>query len=346
MNDVRQVVLGVLAALLSSAILLGSLALSLAEGGQLVALLPSSTATLVVTVTNTPTLPPPPTTRPGEPTYTPSPTPLPTATPTDTSTPTPFPTSPRCPQPDDWKSIIAPLGATVYSLADAYDVPPKIMAEYNCLPLSSSPLPANSTVYVPKRTPTPTATKVTCGPFPGWVKGYTIQPGDTLYRLSLIFRVSVEDLQIANCLGNSTQIHAGERFWVPFVPPVVPSRTPVRTPTPVAQPTHTPTNPPTATSQPTNTPRPTATSTSLPGPTRTPTRIPQPTDNPTDSPTPAPSDTPIPSDTPVPPATNTPVPSDTPLPPNTPVPTDTPQPKNTLPSPIQTPPPGMALAPV
>jgi hypothetical protein len=348
MKDIRQVVLGVLAALFSSVILLGSLTLSLAEGGKLVALIPSRTSTLAPTPTDSPTPPPPPpTTRPGEPTYTPSPTPLPTATPTDSPTPTLLPTAANCPQPDNWKSILVPLGATLYSLAEAYEVTPQLMADKNCMLLTTGELPAGATIYVPRRSPTPT--KLACGPYRGWVHGYVIKPGDTLSRLSQIFGVSINQLQVANCLGNSVAIQAGQLFWVPFIPTPVPTRTPARTPTPIPPRTSTPTNPPavtpsdTPTDQPTRTPRPTIPPTNPPGPTSTATRTAVPTAIPTNtqtpSPTPVATDTPVPTDTPTP--SNTPVPTDTPVPPtDTPLPTDTPSSNETMRTP------GMALAPV
>ena len=53
-----------------------------------------------------------------------------------------------------------------------------------------------------------------CGPFPGWIMGYVVRRGDTLYRIALRFRTSVADLEQANC-KTSSRIYAGERLWVP-----------------------------------------------------------------------------------------------------------------------------------
>jgi hypothetical protein len=153
--------------------------------------------------------------------------------------------------------------------------------------LITSRLIAGSILYVPG--PAPTPPPVACGPLPGWVF-YTIQPGDTLYRLSLTFGVSISQLQLANCMGNATHILAGQRIYTPFLPPVLPSHTP--TIPPATEPVPSP-EPPTTT----------PTSTSPPPPTATP------------SPTPtlSPSDTPIIEETP----TSTPVIEETP--------TDTPE---------------------
>jgi LysM repeat protein len=44
---------------------------------------------------------------------------------------------------------------------------------------------------------------------------YIVQPGDTLFRLSLRFRTTVAALQAANGLGGSIRIYAGQRLLVP-----------------------------------------------------------------------------------------------------------------------------------
>ena len=107
-----------------------------------------------------------------------------------------------------------------------------------------------------KDTPTPSATAFDCGPPGDWVD-YTAHQGDTLEALSAAYRVSIEELQHANCMGTSTAFTAGDFIFVPNVPTSTPTFTATFTPTLV--PTMVP---------PTNTPRPT-----IP-PTFTPTPIP------------------------------------------------------------------------
>ncbi len=55
-----------------------------------------------------------------------------------------------------------------------------------------------------------------CGPFPGWVKAYVVQPGDTMFHIAVLYQTTVTSLQRANCKTNYL-IFAGERLWVPNV---------------------------------------------------------------------------------------------------------------------------------
>lgn len=153
-----------------------------------------------------------------------------------------------------------------------------------------------------------------CVPPEGWIE-YQVKPTDSLLRLSLLYRTSIEALQIANCLGDRTLIQPGQTL---FVPPL---------PTPTATPTHTPTRTrvPSSIGMPTSPPQsgnnpspPTATSTFI-----FPTSTPQPTATPI-----PPTATPLPTSTrtlPPPPTQPTPTPFVPPTPtlPNTPEPTYT-----------------------
>lgn len=283
MNQFRELLLGILAALMSIIILGGSIILAVTED--------SASVAQAISITPSPTQSPTPlaTTLPGEPTYTPSPTPLPTSTPTQTSPPP----STSCPPPSGWVSITINPGDTLESLADTYDTSPDELAQANCLLTES--LPAGATIYVPEVTPTrtstlaPPPTSVQCGHPAGWIL-YTVQPGDNLYRIGLAYGVTIRQLQQANCMGYSTSIRVGDRLYVPNVPtitftasstptptktatstPIPPTATATQTMTPVpntATPTFTPTESPTA--APTNTPTDTATSTMTPEATATP----------------------------------------------------------------------------
>lgn len=213
------------------------------------------------------------------------------ASPTISSTPTEeeIPTSVVCPAPTDWSSYIVQPGDTLNTLAQRYGIPAATLKTANCL-LSDDLLP-DTRLHVP---PYPTATPIPCGPPYNWTAFYTVQRGDNLYRIGLKYRVSVQQLQQANCLGYSTQIKAGQRLYVPNVP----TSTPVRTNTPTATSTAliTATNTPTATA--TSTPDNTATlppsmTASPPPATETFTPVP-PSATATDIPTSNPTDTPLP----------------------------------------------------
>ncbi|RPI35173.1 MAG: LysM peptidoglycan-binding domain-containing protein [Chloroflexota bacterium] len=274
MSQARQVVFGFLAAFLTTAITLGALYIALVEGGQTFALV--STSTFTFTATQMPTLqatstslPTVSTASPGEPTFTATLAPEPSAT----YTLMPPPTS--CPPPGGWSAITVQLGDTLAGLAQAYNTTTEALTQANCL-LTTNLIPGTF-LYVPGSLPTPPIAQ--CGPPPGWIF-YTVNPGDTLYRISQMYGITVDQVQFANCLNNNTLIRPGQRLYVPNVP----VRTPVVPPTPVPSPTPEPTETP----EPSSTPQPVPSDT--PVPTNTP-EIPIPSETPT-------PDTPVPTDIP------------------------------------------------
>ena len=298
MKDLRQVILGILAGLLSTALLFGSLSLALVEGNMRQALAPSATLPGSPTLSGSPTPTPPgftpsptSTLQPGQPSLTPTRTPTPSITPT-----------PACPYPSDWIRITVLPGDTLESLAEQYHTTAQILKAANGLPTDF--LVEGNVLYVPPlptQTPQPTVTKtpIPCGPYPGWVL-YTIRPGDTLYSLAITFNTTVWQLMVANCLPNSN-ITAGELLWVPNLP------TPTYVTPPTSPPTRTPTTVFTATPVPSSTlpvykPTPTGTETPTPNSTETPTptntETATPTDTPSETPTGTPSATATPTDTP------------------------------------------------
>ena len=299
MNPRRELISGLLAALVSIIIIGGSFAISFAEDGLSLTLAPAPASTS--TTTPTVLIPTP---LPGEPTHTPSPSPLPT-----TPTIPPSPTS-SCPMPSGWVIITIGPGYTLNSLAQLYNITPETLAEANCLIISK--LTPGTTLYVPGPLPTstpnrpsiPTPSPVHCGAPQGWVL-YTVQQGDTLYSIGVARGVNVAQLQAANCMGNSTIIKIGQRIYVPNVPTVIPSSTATATPTPTPTlpPTLTPI-PPTAThtleattaAAPSETPTPTGT-VSTETPSATPTSTSTSTDTPTPLPTLTPTFTPSPTAT-------------------------------------------------
>ncbi len=314
--DVRQGALGVLAALLSILLVIGSLALSMIEGQVTLAGAPTGTWTATATTTK---LPPTPTETVSTQAATSMVTPATSLTPSSTAsiTPTLLPPPPpsACPPPEGWSPITVQPGDSLASLAQTYNVSEQLLAQANCL-VTNTLLPG-TTLYVPGM-PTPPPPPV-CGPPPGWVF-YIVQSGDTLYHLSQIYRVSVAQLQVANCLGNSTYIRTGQRLYVPFT--VLPTRTKTPAPEPSVVPTTSftpipsftptvfvPSNTPTSTTPPpgltaTLTPTPTATNTATVVPTATDT----PTATATNTSTVVPTVTPTPTDTVVPTPTLTPTP--------------------------------------
>jgi LysM repeat protein len=328
-SDIRQGLFGLLTAALSALIILGSFALSMAEGEIRLALAPSPTA---LTGQTNPTFPSIATPLPGEPVFTPTGSnpqavppeaQAPVSTPTGQSGPTnmvpagasPTPPAPpplaACDQPPGWNRITVQPGDTLRSLANKHDLDPAELAAKNCL-VAETLLPG-TTLFVPGRQQAVEPTQK-CGPPAGWVY-YTVRQGDTLYRLSRILGVTVGQLQDANCMANQTIIRVGQQIFVPFLPAPPTLIPPTRTnPPPTAPRTPTPV-PPTATNPPVNTQPPATTVPAIPTE-RPPTRTPRPT-------TPPPTDAPPPT---LPPTTEPPPVTEPPvtIPPTEPQPTEPP----------------------
>jgi len=106
--------------------------------------------------------------------------------------------------------------ATPTSTAELPPPPAATPSEYPPTPLpavtAELPPPPPPTEPLPLPTPQPTP----CGPPLGWA-AYTIQPGDTLYSISIRTGTSVEQLKLANCLI-SDQIYYGQPLFVPYLP--------------------------------------------------------------------------------------------------------------------------------
>jgi LysM repeat protein len=112
-------------------------------------------------------------------------------------------------------------------------------------------------------TSSPTYTVSPCSPPAGWVT-YIVQPNDSLFHIGLEFGVTVTDLQLANCLGDSITIYVGQKLYVPYTssqatPKPITDTPIVSTPysTQVAPTKVTPTDIATSIPQPTETPEPT-----------------------------------------------------------------------------------------
>jgi hypothetical protein len=129
----------------------------------------------------------------------------------------------------DSTQVVVPLTETVAAGAD------------QPLPQAQTNTPTPTATQGPSATPTVTYTITStllaadCGPPSGWVL-HTVRTGETLESLSALYRVSVADLQKANCRGTMTFIVPGEKLYVPNVA----TSTPTFTPTPTLTPTQTP----------------------------------------------------------------------------------------------------------
>lgn len=180
-QPVRQLASGLAYAVISVVLVVGSLALALAEqnGPQGISTLLTLTATPNPTQTRSPSATPSgaATQRPTE-----SSTATMTGVPTVTSTVTALPTGTTTPV------------ATLFVATVHVQLPPSSTA--------------------PRR----------CGPFPGWIKGYVVQPGDTLFHIALSYGTTVARLEYGNC-KSSTIIFPGERLWVPNVATITPGIT-------------------------------------------------------------------------------------------------------------------------
>lgn len=288
MKSFRQAVLGMLAALICLVIVVGSISLALAENGLIPGQVeaPISTPTpdyanilpelTALAIEKTPTS----TSFPEEP-----------ASESTRATPTKDHAVNVCTPPDGWSVMMVQVGDTLDSLASSYGTTADALMKANCL--LSNKIIVGMPLYVP-HPPTATSEKA-CGAPPSWVY-YTIRHGDTLYKISKMYGITVEELMEANCLV-SNQIITGKSILVPNVTPILSTATVTFTSTPLPsftpQPTYTATPPPTTTLSPSDTP--TAT---LPviSPTETPTPTASP--DPSETPTPTPTDTSTPTSTP------------------------------------------------
>jgi LysM repeat protein len=285
MQSLRQLGAGILLGILSIVVVLGGFSLAMAESGlvqEVAPLTPTASAPSGIVVTIFPTLPMPESTtslpfRPAN-TATSSPTLSATASPTGAASITPLPTSITCQHPPGWLPIVIQPYDTLASLSLLYRTSTNVLKAKNCL--LSDQLIVGSALYVP---PLPTSTLVPCGAPPGWGL-YMVMPGDTLYHISLLYRVTVTQLMQANCLYTST-INAGQVLRVPNVPTSTAPASDTPFPTQSA---------PTATELPSSTAQP-ATDTPVPA-----------TDTSVPTNTSVPTDIPVPSDTPIPPTATTP----------------------------------------
>ncbi len=258
MESLRQIGAGILLGVVSVMIILGGFALAMAEGGLVPAVAPASPTTnssVSIIVTIFPTLPLPISATPQA--VAPASTDTPGPTFTATVSLTPPPTLTICTPPAGWVPIIVQPYDTLASLSQVYRTSVELLRTKNCL--LNDQLVAGSILYVP---PLPTSTHVPCGA-PGNWGYYTVVPGDTLYHISLLYRVTVAQLMQANCLTTSN-ISVGQVLRVPNVPTSTSAVTDTPFPTLTEVPTLTPSLPAPATETPSPTASPSATETPTP----------------------------------------------------------------------------------
>jgi LysM repeat protein len=123
-----------------------------------------------------------------------------------------------CTIPKGWTAITVASGQTLEAIASQYGLSPESLKQANCL---QDNIQVGIVIYVPatttENTPYSTQSSAQCGPPYGWYI-YTVQPGDTLYGIATAYGITVNQLMYANCLKN-TNIYAGQRLYVPNVPP-------------------------------------------------------------------------------------------------------------------------------
>lgn len=123
--------------------------------------------------------------------------------------------TPCGPPTTGWVPYTVQAGDTLSKLALSAGVSPEDVMLANCL--ESEDLSAGQVLYLP---PLPTPTP--CGPPPaGWTP-YTVQAGDTLYRLALAAGVGQERVMQANCL-ESADLTVGQILHLPPLPTPTPT---------------------------------------------------------------------------------------------------------------------------
>ncbi len=143
-----------------------------------------------------------------------------------TIAPTEEPSPTVCPIPEGWQPYEMKIGDSLEGLAgERLSQLTDVMAG-NCLTrpgalpgtiLYLPPPPPTLTPTItstPTITPTPTITLRACNYPEGWVR-YSLKPGDTLFKLGVLYHTSEVDLLTGNCLAFGTALHAGDILLVP-----------------------------------------------------------------------------------------------------------------------------------
>lgn len=86
-------------------------------------------------------------------------------------------------------------------------------------PTSIIPLASTTSPLIPEGTSvqdhlTIAPTTVPCSPPADWVQ-YTVQHGDTLETLSLMYGISIDQIRFANCLDKASKLESGQTIFLP-----------------------------------------------------------------------------------------------------------------------------------
>ncbi|MDD5371419.1 MAG: LysM peptidoglycan-binding domain-containing protein [Anaerolineaceae bacterium] len=193
---------GVLAMMLTAALVVGGLSLSFAEVQPLATTSPTEAAAVLTPV---------------HPVFPPAVTPSPTITqPSPTSEIAPSATI--CPIPAGWQAYQTQPGDTFELLANVLKMRIEHLREENCLP-SGEP-GTGMRIFLPPQaalSPTPTGTPPPCSQPAGWIV-YFIRPGDNLSQIASAHNTTLAELRRVNCLGNSSLIQNGQQLFVPVIP--------------------------------------------------------------------------------------------------------------------------------
>lgn len=134
------------------------------------------------------------------------------------------------PETDEATGIAQAATTTAPTAAPSATPSPEPSATAEALPTATLPAPTATTAPAAStNTPPPQPTVTPCGPPAGWVE-YIVQQGDTLSRLAQATGTTVAEIQLANCLADTT-IFTGNRLFLPVLP-----ATPTPTVTPLAPP--------------------------------------------------------------------------------------------------------------
>ncbi|MCA9915964.1 MAG: LysM peptidoglycan-binding domain-containing protein, partial [Anaerolineae bacterium] len=162
----------------------------------------TSSATPTSTMTATPTVTSSATNRPTA-------TRTPTATPSHTSTPRPTSTN----KPTSTSTATSTTTPSRTPTATSTSRPSATSVEFDGI-LATPTLPASPTAAAVSAA---TRTPASCLLPRGWTT-YRVQPGDTLFAISLATNSTVDELRYANCIDDVDNITSEDRIFVPRAP--------------------------------------------------------------------------------------------------------------------------------
>lgn len=141
---------------------------------------------------------------------------VPTATTAATTVPeiTPTPTSTITPSPEAGNIYIVQRGDTLSQIARRFNTTVATLAQLNGIVNVNSilvgqrlTLPTGSGTMTPTPSASPTPT--------GEMISYVVLPGDSLYRLSLVYRVPIQEIAEINQITNINRIFVGQVLQIP-----------------------------------------------------------------------------------------------------------------------------------